>query len=711
MSSWLPKTCPTTSVVFLDIALESASPGALFALATLQGLVNRTHARKVFLNHPLRDPSHPGVMPLEKWFEDGLIPYPVEHPALDGSKRYPALDWLLREHGSLLHGAVLTPPRIREHEGSIAAATTAAAFEHAIALTPDIAAHLHDEGWTFPVLGSTIGLDNLAALRWQIARYADDSRRNGRVMGFTHGGRPCWMIDYWVATYSFCFYLDARLPEESAAFAEILNPDLMPPGAILYGDVEGTDARFVAQQLGYTVSAGDLCNLSVTSSIPSEPARLRRPPAPRAHPVEPDFAFVGWNGLDGDCPVGVGAYGYLALREAPPEADAPIGLWFHPHMIDLFPTMAQWWSERGNGQLDIVASLNDGGVAPWTEEGRRGWRESYRSLMARSNGLFQVFNVFYETEDVVQDTLAAPLDWPFVILGYDPGHYRIENEPTRWKLLGNTVYCSQGCDARGSKGADAIRALIDAQPAGTPAFVMARLCGSEGRFLETATAAMRALRADPPAGRRLVFLPPRDLAATWRAWAEASRPVAPPSVWPGPDGARFEQTPLHPDAIRGRLPHPRSLEADAHRRTLPADMDVAGITAAVAAVPAEVPVCWLLGTGVDERAESNGAWLFDYAKRLMHLHVCQKNRPHARVAVALEAHASKEAVLRRYHLFRALEVAAVGAVDAFHVPIPERAVRIVAELRQFHSLRHVPVHVPVVSASDDADFAPCSTPA
>ena len=44
------------------------------------------------------------------------------------------------------------------------------------------------------------------------------------------------MIDYWVATYSFCFYLDARLPG---------NPPLsrrfstrMPPGAILYGDVE-----------------------------------------------------------------------------------------------------------------------------------------------------------------------------------------------------------------------------------------------------------------------------------------------------------------------------------------------------------------------------------------------------------------------------------------------------------------------------------------
>ena len=195
--------------------------------------------------------------------------------------------------------------------------------------------------------------------------------------------------------------------------------------------------RFVAQRQLHGFS-NDLCTCCHRPFERTRPSASSTAPGP---PSRTDFAFVGWNGLDGDCPVSV-ALTATALREAPPEADAPIGLWFHPHMIDLFPTMAQWWSERGNGQLDIVASLNDGGVAPWTEEGRRGWRESYRSLMARSNGLFQVFNVFYETEDVVQDTLAAPLDWPFVILGYDPGHYRIENEPTRWKL-GNTVYCSQ----------------------------------------------------------------------------------------------------------------------------------------------------------------------------------------------------------------------------------------------------------------------------
>ncbi len=689
--SWLSKTCPTSSVVFLEIDREADNPGALFALATLQGLVNRTHGRKVFLNYPLSDPSHPGVMPLEKWFEDGLIPYPVEHPTLDGAKRYPALDWLLREHGSLLRGAILSPPRLREHEGSIAAATTACAFEHAIALTPDLAGHVRAEGWDLPVLGDTRGLDNLAALRWQLGRYVDDPRRNRRVMGFTHGGRPCWMIDYWVATYSFCFYLDARLPEESAAFGEILNPDRVPPGTILYGDVEGTDARYVTQQLGYTVSAGPLPNLSVTSSIPGDPARLRRPPAPKAHPVDPDTAYVSWNALDGDCPVGVGTYGYLALREAPPDADAPVGLWFHPHMIDLFPTMAQWWSERGNDRLDIVASLNDGGVAPWTEAGRAGWRESYRSLMERSNGLFQVFNVFYETEDVVQETLGGPLDWPFVILGYDPGHYRIVNEPTRWKRLGDTVYCSQGCDARGPTGADAIRTLIEAQPAGTPAFVMARLCGPHGTFLETATAAMRALQADPPAGRRLVFLPPRDLAATWRAWADATRPCAPASVWPGPDAGLYEQTPLHPAAIRGRHPRPPLSAAETKLARLPAEADPATIKTHIESVSADEPVCWLLGAGIDEPSAGAGADPFEYAGRLAQLRTQLAARPQSRLAVELQAGPSREDVLRRYALFRAMEVAAVGAVDAVRIASPEQASRIAAELRQFHSLRDVPV--------------------
>ncbi len=589
-------------------------------------------------------------------------PSRVLRPTREAARRFPALDWLLREHGPLLRGAILTPPRTREHEGSIAAATTACAFEDAMALTPELAEALRADGWDLPVLGDTRGLDNLAALRWTLGRYAHDLRRCTRLMGFTHGGRPTYMVDYWVATRSLCFYLDARLADEAASFAEILRPDIVPPGTILYGDVEGTYARRVTQQLGYTVSAGDLCNLSVTSSIPSDPAKLRRPSAPCAAPLDPDAVYVSWNGFDGDCPIGVGAFGFLALREAPPDADAPFGIWFHPHMLDLFPTMAQWWSERGHGQLDIVASLNDGGVAPWTEAGRTGWRESYRSVLQRANGLFQVFNVFYETEDNVQEVLAGPLDWPFVILGYNCEHYLPEEGATRWKLLGNTVYCNQGCRGGGTAGANAIRAAIAGTHAGTPAFVMAKQWGPHGRFLESATEAMRALQADPPPGRRLVFLPPRDLAATWRTWAASARPEMAASVWPGPNGVRFRPSPLHPS-----VPIPF--------RPRPFDKDT----------------CTWRQCG--ETAPLDPAFQLGYAERLHALRATLADRPADRLVVSVEVAPGKEAAVRRFHLLQAIEVAAAGAADAFQAATPAAAAQLQAELRQFHGLRDTPVLV------------------
>lgn len=683
--SWLPKTCPTTSVVVLNLSPESESPDALFALATLQGLVNRTHARKVFLNYPLGDPSHPGVMPLEKWFEDGLVPYPVERPTFDATRRFPALDWLLREHGALLRGAILTPPRTREHEGSIAAATTACAFEDAIALTAELAEALRSEGWDFSVLGDTRGMDNLAALRWTVARYARDPRRCTRLMGFTHGGRPTWMVDYWIATRSLVFYLDARLADEAAAFDEILRPDTVPPGTILYGDVEGTYARRVTQQLGYTVSAGDLCNLSVTSSIPSAPDKLRRPSPPRAAPVAPDAAYVSWNGFDGDCPIGVGAFGYLALREAPPDADAPFGIWFHPHMLDLFPTMAEWWSKRGHGQLDIVASMNDGGVAPWTAEGRAGWRESYRSVLARSNGLFQVFNVFYETEDIIQEVLAGPLDWPFAILGYNCEHYLPEEGPTRWKLLGNTVYCNQGCRGGGAEGAQAIRDAIAGTPAGTPAFVMAKQWGPHGRFLESATEAMRALQANPPLGRKLVFLPPRDLAATWRAWAAVARPAMADSVWPGPNGVRFKPTPVHPKVPVAFRPRPMPNDLSEGTRRVPCGIAPDALAALVDAVAG--PRCWQCG----DTAPLDRAAVLGYAQGVAALRAAIAGRPSDRLVVPIEVAPGKDAAIARFHLLQAIEVAAPGAADAFVATGPDAASRLRSEVSRFHALRDTAV--------------------
>ncbi len=690
---WLPKTCATTEVVVLDVSREAKDPDTLFALATLQGVVNRTCARKVFLDYPLRDPSHPGVAPLRAWFEDGLIPYPSRRPALREESPHPALDWMLREHGGLLRGMVLTPPRTREAEGCIAAATAACAFEDAIALSERLAEELRGEGWSFALRGDTRGLDNLAALRWTLDRYGSDPRRCTRLMGFTHGGRPTYMVDYWVATRCLCFYLDARLAEEAAASGKILRPEIAPPGTILYGDVEGTCARRVTQQLGYTVSAGDLCNLSVTSSIPSAPARICHPPAPRALPAEPDAAYVSWNGFDGDNPVGAGAYGYLALREAPAEADAPFGMWFHPHMVDLFPTMAEWWSRRAGANLDVVASMNDGGVAPWTEEGRRGWREAYRSVLERSNGLFQVFNVFYETEENVREAIAGPLGWPFAILGYNSEHYLPEEGPTRWRRLGGTVYCNQGCPGGGEAGAASIRRATEASPAGEPVFVMAQINGPHGCFLERATEAMRALRANPTAGRRLVFLPPRDLAATWRAWAETARPAQASSVWPGPNGLRFRPTPLRPDASVPFRPRPVGEGAGSRPVVrIAADLPEDAVSDEVKRLRAAAgrPAWWVCG----EAAPLDRSAVLAYALRVAALRRAVEERPEDRVAVPVALEAGTRAEVLRYHLLEALEVAAPGSVDAFFALGPEPPERLRLELEQFAFLRPAAVLAP-----------------
>ncbi len=521
----------------VDLSMER-SADAVFAASVIQGIVNRVSPGKIFLGYRIVDPSHPDTDPLEAWLEDGLIPYPVRRAELNASSEFPALEYLLRNYGHFLRGMVLSPRKERGCEGAIAASVTACAFEDAIPVSDGLRAFV---GEVLPGLNAAAdvrGMENIEALRHTVSRYGRRPDRCRKLMGFTHGGRPSFMVDYWVAVRALCFYLDAMIAEEALAFEEILNSEIIPEGAIIYGDVEGTFARRMTQMLGYTVSAGDLCNLSVTSSVPpSGGAALRRPPAPAAVEAEPDAAYVAWNMLDGDCPVGVGVYGYLALREAP--RIVPSGMWFHPHMIDLFPAMAEWWSRRMAGTADVIASMNDGGVAPWTESGRSAWRESYRSVISRSNGLFGAFNVFYENEDTVNEVLSGPLGWRFVILGYNCEHYLHAEGPSRWRQVGGCVYCSQGC----MSDADSIRAAAADVPEGKPAFIMARRHGPHGRFMDEVAEAMADLISNPPAGRKVVFLRPSDLAETWAAWNRAHGGGEAVCVWPGPLGERFRPVP------------------------------------------------------------------------------------------------------------------------------------------------------------------------
>ncbi|MFZ5830657.1 MAG: hypothetical protein ACOY3P_11245 [Planctomycetota bacterium] len=546
--SSLPKTGPTERILVLDVAKDKGgaeSDAALMAIACLQGLVNRQTSEKIYLkSFPIRiydspeKEAGPGDF-YQHALDDGLIPYPAETPAVDTSKRYPVLSYLTKRFARLLQGKVRYSSF---RDGSKVAALNACTFDSLLPLTPELDRYLSAEGIALEQKADVRGMGYEAAFDWSMERYIDRAERNRQVIAFPSQGTPA-MCDYWVATHTFAYYLprmkvsqlggkkktEVAVPESiDERYARLLDPKHYPLGVPNIGEVEGVGGIPRMQQLGYTCVCGEVPNASATSSIPLSAAEFQPAPKPKAQAIDADAVYISFHANDGDAIDWV-YLAYKNLRNDPASGNVPMAWKINPYFIDLFPTLTAWFSRQHPEQIDLMFSMNDGGGPP-AGPGREHWEKAYRSHFVRSEGAVQTALYFGPVKPAWPVTFFGDAGALYVVRGYQG---RPDDNATQWLLVDGTVTSdSTGMAGEGPEGLyRRIKDAIARSTSGQPQFIMGRLgiWNKPGapepyntrRGIFPASAAkvtIDLLESDPAIGRRLVFLPPRDLAATYRQW-------------------------------------------------------------------------------------------------------------------------------------------------------------------------------------------------
>jgi hypothetical protein len=543
----LPKVLSLDGVVVLDWAHPKT--GAIekedfrATLLSFQGLVNRTESTKVyFTSVPIRvfetgdernalgklaGPGDPCVL----WLEEGLIPGERKKPVLDAASPHPVFDYLWENYRHLVKGKVLCPDRTSDLDrmGTRAAALTAATFENALMVPESVDTYLRSRNINLPVLADTRKMDSLQAFRWSIERYANHPKRNRRVVAFVGDINPPVMWDYWVATYTFSYWLHKSAPNASdpvdGEFDALLNPRYYPPGVPNIGPIEGAHVIQRIQKLGYTPVCGILPNASVTASIPTNPKSFGVAWEPAALTLDPNGVYLSFNGPDGDALDFLPYIGFKGMKQDPNVGTIPLGWRVNPYFIDLFPTLFAYFATRDPVHIDIVGSMNDGG-ASLTAEGKAAWQRDYLHYIRAAGGHLRVINFFggmYSTKKPELIGLGAIL----LITGY-------QGEPEKfvpeWVLSDRTLFSNQiGLRGGpkvplpgGKQSQDTLRYLRETIKLGrrdTPLFIMARLPSEAGAHAFSIVSWITdELRKDVPQGRKVFLVPPRDLAATWHAW-------------------------------------------------------------------------------------------------------------------------------------------------------------------------------------------------
>lgn len=538
----MPKMSPTERIVVLDLRADKANGGdafyteahdALTAIACIQGLVNRDAKEKIYLtNFPQQwywDDAGSGLGSTSQiHLYDGLLPFERVYPEVDTTKKYPVLSYLMEHYGDVVKGKVLAPT-IRdsiEIAGARSAAITTCTFEDGVLLSPEIEQYLKDEGYDLPLLADTRGMNRIEAFDWSIERYLNDPRRTDDYIAFndvTCQDSPM-MIDYWVASYAFCYYLDKDDPVEREKYKEILDPKYYPFGTPHFGGVECTWAIEAFQELGYTAVYGFVVNGSVTSSVPTVESDFEPAPEPVAHPVDPNGVYISWRGVDGDALVISSYTGYKGMRSDPDMGKVPFGMRVSPYLIDLFPSLYGWYTElQADGSISLLGCMNDGNSSN-TAAGQARWREDYQQYVDVSNGSLKLLNHFAEIGGPAHDQLHGLIEgvgFEYASLGY-MGLYG--NYKTQWDIRDGIVYSNMlGWPTdNGQTGYARVRGAIrtEAVP-GEPLFVAARIGEGFGRNVaRMATEATRLLEEDASITRNLYFINTADQVATYKSWIE-----------------------------------------------------------------------------------------------------------------------------------------------------------------------------------------------
>ncbi len=539
------KTPPTSKVIVLDISKEKKSmEDALPAISCIQGLVNRTSDVKIFVkdvpfrcyfdvteDHP-RNASRVGPgNPFDYMLEE-LIPVPQEVAELDESKESPALDYLLKNYADLVKGTV---PFSGPWAADGPLATNTAIFEDGILVSDRVNEMIRGWGYDFPVLADYGEIETWAeGNKIAFDKYFDRPERNDRTVGF--GITPA-MLDYCMATRTFCTYTDKREfkgEEREKAHEELVALlDRYPDGVPLVGYIEITGAHHAAKDAGLQPVCGELPNASVTSSLPTDPSKFHDEKPGRALEIDPNGVYITWYGVDIDA-IDFSLLVYKSLRNDPKAGQAPLFIKMTPFFIDWFPTYFEWLSKLDPDQVDFFYSPY--GDGPPNEK----TRNVAAHYIANSNGAFGSENVAPKTNLPVFELTG----------GYtgDVGDYT-----TKWSVSDGTVWASKlGGMRLGPKNPHPYDPDVDvmvenvkesilrhAEP-GKPYFILGRLpteCGID--VFSMIVEAQNRLKADPEIHRNLHFVRPFDAAATFAKYEESGMSKSKPESFTGDPIAAF----------------------------------------------------------------------------------------------------------------------------------------------------------------------------
>jgi hypothetical protein len=507
---------------------------AYLAILSIQGIVNRGSARKIYLlNSPAGFSSRGGgwaTPPLDQWaLDEGMLPVPQERATLDPQKRWPALSFLANTYRQHLKGIIRIVPFTDDNRGvydhQVAAAVTAAGMTDGVIATPAIEQYLKAEQAPTTLLADVQAISTPAeGYQWARTRYFTAHTNRSAVALFNNGvsGEMVNTFDYYIATRTFCTSINPR--SDYFTFTELMKE--YPPATCLMTKGENHGQINAAEYAGHYMYIHAGANQSVHSGFPSDTSRFPTPPEATPQRIDPNGLYLGFMVTDGDSSFFSYWSHWAQQRMSPQFGKVPVAWNFTSAWVDLFPNLV---ARRGTQMqtfpdtFELAVYMHDGGL-PRPPAALQTYAKQCRDRVKVTNGILDTGNPPAELFNPIVPQMGHTVN----VHGYCG---KTDGNKTPWVTVGqgrviNTL--PSGATQTGCNPDEMYRcvALASTQvPANTPSFAV--IVAGDG-YISTVNpkyhtdpcvwvkTVMDRCQAEKPAGRKCYFLLPRQLGATWR---------------------------------------------------------------------------------------------------------------------------------------------------------------------------------------------------
>jgi hypothetical protein len=358
----------TKQLVVIDLKNESID--AQVAVCVLQGIVNRSSMRKIYVTNTYCLDNHGGwnnnaasgkqVQMGETWLKQILSKVPQQQLTLDSRQRNPGMLAAINEFRSYIKGLIIYDPELED--ATIEAATTIAGQTDGVVVSPEIAMQL--KSFNFPVLKDLRELhfkNNYSCLQWLKTNYfAKANKQVAFTWSHMSNGAKSWGAankDYVVANKLFTFYLNIEDEKESHQYREIISA--YPNGTPIMG---WTDERFADKVFSdeghFMVPMIAVENLSVMSSFPSVSGKQS---VPKVYPIKKNAVYIAFYVPDGDNLLHTMDYEPYTILKSPNYGKIPLTWIVNPGIVDLAPLTYNWLlSKFNNSGQEMGAMMSDG---------------------------------------------------------------------------------------------------------------------------------------------------------------------------------------------------------------------------------------------------------------------------------------------------------------------------------------------------------------